>query len=247
MGQDGLIGHVAGVPWLYTGGTGSQSGPSKPSLPAGSFLIDDYILMTYGKDWVDSIDVGRPWESPRPSVMDVETVYERYDSGAENNAGVIWGGDRVHAPVNPEAPYTGANIMDMRASATISVYDQYGVQYGYFNSGEINQLRLEFVGNPTNGDYGTAFVGLEEIPYPGEGTIDTDMGLGYSIGLSYTRAHEQFEQSDPELDGYPSYLQGKNESLSAYIHVTLTSSAEGYQLSNVVEFRVLNASGGKMG
>ncbi len=247
IGADGVIDYLKGTTYEWTGITGDTTGPVKPDVPAGHALIRDYVLVHSGMTAIEAHDVGAKWTAPRPAQMTTLTTYADGSTSADSDSGVMWGGADVHDPIVPGQPRRGATLADMSASASISIIDQYGNPYTWWNSGEMNQIEIRMVGNPTNGNYGNASVSGEgAIPNPGAGTMITSLGLGYQKSIQYQRGNASHDQPDNGQAGYPSYYQGTTDSLSAYMLVTLLSDT-GYNVGTMVSFNVMDSSGAKMG
>lgn len=69
IGEDGVIDYLKGV--------ASTSSPVKPLIPPHHLLVGEYILVIGGATEITITDIGRLWEAPYPSYLDV--VYNPAD------------------------------------------------------------------------------------------------------------------------------------------------------------------------
>jgi hypothetical protein len=268
IGTDGVVDYVKGEEWQWTGLYGSEEGPTKPAVPVDHVLIRDYILVSSYTTSIDQANIGEVFIGPYPNSLSVEYGYATpfYEPNVDgegnslyarnvpgNGIGVVWGGEDIYVSASEGGPNRGAVSLDMEASATITVLDQYGQPFSWWASGSLNELDICYIGSP-RGDHGTTSTGLGgpgEVPpltdNSGIGSpVRVNLGLGSSYTIHYVRAHTIIDQPDNMADGYPSYAQGDADSHTAVLKVDLISEQAIHPVSTMVTFVNLNAAGSPM-
>jgi hypothetical protein len=252
-----VVDYVKGVEWQWPGT--NREGPTKPDVPVDHVLIREYILVWSGQGEISQQNIGQEWEGPHPESLVVTQAYaspyyEPAEDGyarARPGVGVVKGGASTYVSGNPTYPdrLRGAIGADMQATANVTVMDQFGNPYSYWTSGSINYLEMWMLGSGSHDGYGDISVGFgTPVGAPtdesGAGPVTTvNMGLGHTIGISYTRKHTTYIQPDPEAPGYPGYEEGDADSHTAILWVQLVSPDNKHPVSTMIDFWNLDPSG----
>jgi hypothetical protein len=210
IGTDGIVHYIKGAEWQWTYLSGS--GPVKPAIPGDHVLISDYILRWSGQTEVYNRDIGREYEEPTPSEI------RRTDDHPELWT-VEWETRGYESPwCTDEAP--------MGLQMTLSLFDQYGNSVLWINT----LIDLEFNYLPDipedniSGYIDFGAYGTMGALSPSVKPLTISLGPSNSISFKVWRSHFYYEQSDPELAGYPGFWQGSDVDGSPTITVDLVNA-----------------------
>jgi hypothetical protein len=253
IGTDGVVDYVKGEEWEWTGVYGDQGGPVKPTTPLNHALIRNYILVWTGLESITTKNIGAEWEAPYPDqlVTDYDWSEPLYEVNGdeeylrmEGGIGIIYGGPNTYVPSSPGGPNRGSYGSDMEAEVIVTVIDQYGRPYGWWESGVMNQLGVRWLGYAGIGGYGSLTTGLGN-PIPPDVTDESGYGeevfipllLGSSHTFRYTRKYTHYSVTNPGDPSYPvGYDEADADGHTGLLMVRLVSEQATHPISTTFAF-----------